>query len=200
MKKYLFIIVAVLPLFCFSCKHNTQEQKEEGELLTSKILYDVPIVNLQIGEDRTRNNPDWFWQNIPSPECEKFVADLFNNALNGKTQIYEYDMFGTYDTLVPISKKEAKDLLTDRYFEVEIPDIYVEEIGEYIPAHHDSVKLDEKIIRKLRFLEEWRIVDGKICKKVLAVAPVFTIRIPNLNPPEFDQVLFWMEPDEKLLK
>ena len=58
MMKRNFVLVLVLSLLALSsCKNEGGE--ERGDLVTRKILYDVPIVNLQL-EDRTEKDPNWF--------------------------------------------------------------------------------------------------------------------------------------------
>ena len=67
MKRY-FVIAVVLSLVVFSSCRKDGEVAS-GDIITKKILYDVPIVNLLL-EDRSENDPNWFWENLPYPSGE----------------------------------------------------------------------------------------------------------------------------------
>ena len=197
-----FVFVLVLSLVVLSsCKNEVNE--ERGDLLTRKILYDVPIVNLQL-EDRTEKDPNWFWENLPYPAGDEFTDKLFADARDCEIPIYYYDQVGDYEHLDRIPDKEVKNLFeNDMKVSLPVPDVYDEETASFIQRPNVEFQLDQTRILKLRFLEEWRFYDGMIEKKVLAVAPVFTIKIGGTDAQEgyeYNTVKFWFMADAKLLK
>jgi len=199
-KKFLYVLV--LSLIVFSACTN-KESEERGDLVTRKILYDVPIVNLLL-EDRTENDPNWFWENLPYPSGDKFIDKLFADARDCKIPIYYYDQEGDYEHLDRIPDKDVKKMFeNDMKVSLPVPDIYDEETASFIQRPNVEFQLDQTRILKLRFLEEWRMYDGMIEKKVLAVAPVFTINIGGTDAAEgysYNTVKFWFMADKKLLK
>lgn len=201
MNRY-FVLVVVLSLVVLSsCRRGGDEAS--GDVVTKKILYDVPIVNLQL-EDRTENDPNWFWENLPYPAGDKFIDDLFADARDCNIPIYYYDPEGSYDHLERIPDKEVKNLFENEMtVSLPVPDVFDETTNAYISRPNVEFKLDQTRILKLRFLEEWRMDDGMIVKKVLAVAPVFTINIGGTDAQEgyaYNTVKFWIMADAKLLK
>ena len=201
MKRY-FVFVALITLVALSaCKNEAGE--ERGDLVTRKIMYDVPIVNLQL-DDRTEKDPNWFWENLPYPAGDEFVDKLFADARDCEMPIYYYDPEGDYDHLDRIPDKEVKNLFeNDMKVSLPVPDVFDEATNAYISRPNVEFQLDQTRILKLRFLEEWRIDDGIITKKVLAVAPIFTINIGGTEAQEgyeYNTVKFWFMADKKLLK
>ena len=202
MKRY-FVFVALITLVALSaCKNEAGE--ERGDLVTRKIMYDVPIVNLQL-DDRTEKDPNWFWENLPYPAGDEFVDKLFADARDCNLPIYYYDPEGDYDHLDRIPDKEVKNLFeNDMKVSLPVPDVFDEATNAYISRPNVEFQLDQTRILKLRFLEEWRIDDdGIITKKVLAVAPIFTINIGGTEAQEgyeYNTVKFWFMADKKLLK
>ena len=210
MKKSFFAIASVvLCVVMFTSCNNKNEvngenvDNERGELVTKKILYDVPIVNLRL-QDRSVNDPNWFWENLPFPDGDKFVDKLFADARDCKMPIYEYDPEGDYEHLKRIPDNDVKKLFEkDMVVSIPVPDVLDEATGNFVSSPDLEFQLDQTKILKLRFLEEWRFVDGMIVKKVLAVAPVFTINITGFDDEdglEYNTVKFWVMADEKLLK
>ncbi len=200
MKNCFPLILILSLLFTASCKNN---EEPRGDVITKKIMYDVPIVNLDL-EDRTTNNPNWFWENMPYPDGDKYIDKLYEDARNGDIPVYYYDMEGDYEQLQKIPSKEVEKMFAEEMkVSLPIPDTYNEETGEYIQSPNIDFPLDAQHIHKLRFLEEWRNVDGAIQKKVLAVAPVFTINIAGTSVQDgytFNTVKFWIMADKSLLK
>ena len=200
--KKCFVFAIVLSLVAISSCRNGDEVVK-GEVLTKKILYDVPIVNLLL-EDRSENDPNWFWENLPYPSGDEFVDKLFAGARDCEIPIYYYDPEGDYEHLDRIPDKEVKNLFeNDMKVSLPVPDVYDEETASFIQRPNVEFKLDQTRILKLRFLEEWRMYDGMIEKKVLAVAPVFTINIGGTDAAEgyeYNTVKFWFMADKKLLK
>ena len=178
MKKTVFFILISILISCFACKQaekkdfylaDVLEKSADNTLIiTNKIMYDVSIYNDVIGADRSKNNPDWFWENLPEPDRENFVHNLMNDIKAHNLHIYRYDMTGTYDTL-----PEIPELQIDAFLDsCEIPRFgCANSDSEYDTIYME--KIDFQKIKKLRFLEEWYIKDGEFRKKVIAVAPVF---------------------------
>lgn len=197
----------LLPIFILciallsSCKDKSDGPK--GDLITKKILYDVPVVNLQL-EDRTVNNPNWFWENLPYPDGDGFIDKLYADARDGKIPLYYYDMEGDYEHLERIPKKDVERMFAEEMtVSLPVPDFYDETTNTFVQRPNVDFLLDAQHIHKLRFLEEWYDDDGMIVKKVLAVAPVFTINIVGNDAQEgyvYNTVKFWVMADEKLLK
>jgi hypothetical protein len=132
-------------------------------------MYDVVIVN-EIIIDRTKNSPDWFWENLPQPGADTFLKTLLEDAVSGKLKTYYYDMTGSYDTFDAIPSSELKTYMDDvMTYEFELVDTTVKRYK----TEQISIPLDYSKVKKLRFLEEWFIADGKFHKRVIAVAPYF---------------------------
>ena len=200
--KRCFVVALMLVLAVFaSCRKGGEDVG--GELITKKILYDVPIVNLQL-EDRSESDPNWFWENLPYPAGDKFIDRLFADARDCEMPIYYYDPEGDYEHLERIPDKEVKSLFeNDMKVSLPVPDVFDEMTNAYISRPNVEFKLDQTRILKLRFLEEWHFDNNMITKKVLAVAPVFTINIGGTDAAEgyeYNTVKFWFMADKKLLK
>ncbi len=167
---------------------QTSNQNAPGNklIITDKIMYDVPIVNEIIG-DRTKNSPDWFWENLPSPDGDEFIKNLFLDAVSGKLKTYYYDITGDYESFDEIPSTELKSYMDDVLtYEIEIIDTTVK---RFKPERVD-IHLDYRNIKKLRFLEEWYMQDGEFRKRVIAVAPYFTIEYPDMET--VHSVYFWI--------
>jgi hypothetical protein len=193
-------ILAIFPLFVFfvlflSCNNKSEksqialflgQENDSAVIITNKIMYDVPIVNLLIGNDRSKNNRDWFWENIPCPDCQNFTKGLLEDVKSGRLPIYEYDLVGTYDTLIEVPSSELDDFLESKLtYNYETYDTVKKKL---VPQ---SMVLDENNIKEIRFLEEWYIKDGEFHKKVVAFAPFFTINDPNFSQ-EQNTIFFWV--------
>ena len=196
------VFAVVLSLVVFSsCRKGGED--DGGEIVTKKILYDVPIVNLQL-EDRTESDPNWFWENLPYPAGDKFIDNLFADARDCNIPIYYYDPEGDYEHLERIPDSKVKNMFENEMtVSLPVPDVFDETTNAYVSRPNVDFKLDQTRILKLRFLEEWRFDDNMITKKVLAVAPVFTINIGGTDAQEgyaYNTVKFWIMADAKLLK
>ncbi|MCF0207444.1 MAG: hypothetical protein HUK15_08450 [Bacteroidales bacterium] len=200
MKRLYFILFALL-VGLVSCKKGDDEQL--GDVITTKIMYDVPIVNLRI-DSRTTDDPNWFWENLPYPDGDKYIDRLYADARDGKITLYFYDLLGDYEHLEKMSKSDVKKLFEEEMtVSLPVPDYYDEVEQKYVSRPNIDFPLDAQHIFKLRFLEQWYDNDGKIVKKVLAVAPVFTINVAPTDGQdgyEMNCVKFWMMADDKLLK
>jgi hypothetical protein len=185
-----------------SCK-SSSENKNENEtktskydysgdklVITDKIMYDVPIVNEIIG-DRSKNNPDWFWENLPTPGADDFIKTLLSDAMSGKLKTYYYDMTGNYESFDVIKDADLKTYMEDvMSYEFELVDTTVKRYKTEKIAIH----LDYRNVKKLRFLEEWFIAEGEFHKRVIAVAPYFVIEYPDMKT--VNAVYFWILLDE----
>jgi hypothetical protein len=195
------ILLLVLSL-AYSCKSGSEnknpEEKASGKydfkgdklVVTDKIMYDVPIVNDIIG-DRTKNSPDWFWENLPMPESDDFIKNLLSDAMSGKLKTYYYDMTGDYESFDEINPSDLKTYMDGvMTYEYEIVDTTVKRYKSEIV----NINIDYKNVKKLRFLEEWFVAEGKFYKRVIAVAPYFVIEYPGMQT--INAVYYWILVDE----
>ena len=199
--KNLILIIVVVFLSFNSCKETENDLKDEDavsvhlsddcELITEKILYDVCIVN-DLLIDRTKENPDWFWENLPEPYGDDFIKKLVEEVLSGERQAYYYDQTGDYENFEAIPIKKQKEYLKSQMLmDVE----YLDETGDEPEVKIANIQFGTEHVEKLRFLEEWYIDDDVFHKKVIAVAPFFTVIYPGLND-EFSTIFFWILLDE----
>ena len=202
MKKKLLFIMVALSVFCISCGKKSNVELN-GDVVTKKILYDVPVVNLRL-QDRTEKDPNWFWENLPYPSGDNFIDNLYADARDCNIPIYYYEPEGDYEHLDRISDKDVKSLFeNDMKVSLPVPDFYDEATDSYVSRPNLEFSLSQQNIMKLRFLEEWRFDNGMIQKKVLAVAPVFTIILDGSETQmayDYNTVKFWIMADESLLK
>ncbi len=191
------IIFFGLSIALYSCKNSTEksvinfeEIVGEDQCLTQKIMYDVQIVNEIIG-DRSKNNIDWFWENLPTPDSDEFVKNMLEEIEDGDLPIYHYDMTGTYDTFEQIGEAEVDDFLDEiMTYEFEAVDTTIKKYTTEII----EVPLDYRNVKKLRFLEEWYLSEDGFKKKVIAIAPYFVIEHPQTVP--VHAVYFWTMVDK----
>lgn len=206
MKNAIILISLVfITLLASSCSNKESEVVVNGKIITpsendyqgeklvvtNKIMYDVQVRNDLIG-DRSINNPDWFWENLPSPQDDEFLKDFLNDAIVGKLKTYYYDLNGDYSSFEEIPEAErAKYMEKCLNYEFEIVDTTV------LPNDVTKMKiqLDHTSIVKLRFLEEWYIAEGVFKKRVIAVAPYFSFLRPDNELITF--VFFWVLVDGK---
>ena len=172
----IFVISGIITLLiaCNSNNKNTENINEvkHDNVITTKIMYDVPIVNEIIG-DRSKDNIDsWYWENLPTPDGENFVKKLLNDAEKGKIKVYEYDLFSNYDTFPEIPQSEIKAFLKKG---LEYLRVTLDTTVNPAKIVEQKIPLDYKNVKKLRFLEEWYIEDQKLCKQVIAIAPLFYV-------------------------
>ncbi len=181
MKKRLLPLVflaGVIPvLLLFASCHPKKE-----EIITKKIQYDVSIKS---------PNPDYDWwiQNLVGPQREKLVKTILRGAVSGRFKVYDY----FYN---PLDKKAVSRILSDTI---------VLKIREPKPPYElkDSIvvtHIQVKDIRRLRFLEEWRINPKtmQFTKVIKGIAPVAR-RIDAEGNVRW-QPLFWIFPDPKTAK
>ncbi len=170
MKKITFLgVLAMLIIGIYSCT-STELEKKEKEVITQKIMYDVPIVNPNIisKEDFKR---DWFWKNIPESDLDRLLIKLYDNVISGETQAYVYDAIDTFDEFEKIPKENVKKYSEEEWFMYET--IQEEDADGNIIEIRIPTLIEKKQIEKLRFLEEWYYEGDEFCKRVIAVAPIF---------------------------
>jgi hypothetical protein len=181
LKTFVLIVLTVFFVLLSSCRKGAEK------LITKKIMYDVMIVNDIIG-DRSISNPDWFWENLPAPEGDKFIEELLNDVINGKRDIAYFDPLGSYDNFDVISIADCADFINKSmlytYNEVDT-------IANPRQIAERQLKLNAQNIKYLRFLEEWHTVDNKFHKRVIAIAPIFLIQTSTMDKP-FKQIHFWI--------
>ncbi|NOX87086.1 MAG: hypothetical protein GXO86_14190, partial [Chlorobi bacterium] len=157
-------------------------QQKKGDIIASKIQYDVNIVSPD-------TDYDWWIQNLPGPQREKLVNLIIEGAKSGKFQAYDY--FNN-----PISKEEVAGILSDTtFFSV------VDENPPY--EEHDTLvvyNIKRADVMRIRFLEEWAIDPNtlKIEKRVLGIAPI--ARRYDAMGIERWQPLFWIYTDKDYAK
>ncbi|MBN2777802.1 MAG: hypothetical protein JXR36_09170 [Bacteroidales bacterium] len=200
--RYISFLITIFAVFlAISCNNNEAGKTTENEtetnqsvieytgeklVITDKIMYDVQIVNDVIG-DRSKNSPDWFWENLPTPESDDFIKSLLTDALSGKLKTYYYDMTGDYESFDEILPADLQSYMDEiMTYEFEVIDTTVK---RYKPEKVE-IQLTHKHVKKLRFLEEWFLADGVFHKRIIAVAPYFTIEYPGLEP--INAVYFWV--------
>jgi hypothetical protein len=112
---------------------------------------------------------------------------LLTDALSGKLKTYYYDMTGDYESFDEILPADLQSYMDEiMTYEFEVIDTTVK---RYKPEKVE-IQLTHKHVKKLRFLEEWFIADGVFHKRIIAVAPYFTIDYPGLEP--INAVYFWI--------
>lgn len=190
MKRYsLNIIVTMIAVLLISSCSDKKETTEidDKEMITEKIMYDVQVVN-DLLPIRTRESPDWFWENLPEPGGDEFVLDFVEQVLEGKLQAYYYDPVGDYENFEPIPLREQKEFLKNEMkMEVE----YLDESMDEPEIKVAKIQFGPENVNKIRFLEEWYMVDGVFHKEVIAIAPYFTVIYPGRNIP-YSTVFFWV--------
>ncbi|HNQ67422.1 MAG TPA: hypothetical protein PKN32_03520 [Bacteroidales bacterium] len=178
------IFVAFATTF-ISCGGNKESAKE---IITKKIMYDVSIVNedLVTQEDFER---DWFWLNIPDVDLEKLRIKLFDDVKSGKIKSYYYDVLGDYEKFELIPNESLVNLFEKEWYVFEYIDVKKEE-SEEVKKVANKVPIAKDQIIALRFLEEWYYENDEFCKRVIAVAPVFTYEVPGQS--KGINVLYWV--------
>lgn len=180
-------VVSVLVFVMFSCTSTDSETKEK-EIITKKIMYDVPIVNPDIITEEDYKN-DWFWQNIPESDLDRLITKIYDKVLSGETQAYVYDVIGSFDEFEKIPKEDA-----EKYFEenmVMYATILEEDADGNIIEINFLTPIERKQLEKIRFLEEWYYEGDEFCKRVVAVAPIFVSR--DSEGQENINIIYWVD-------
>jgi len=186
MRKIAFLGMLVMIIIgTYSCT-STESETKEKEVITKKIMYDVPIINANIitEEDFER---DWFWKNIPESDLDRLLTKIYDKVIAGETQAYLYDPTGNYEDFEKIPKKDFVKYFEDKWFIYETIQEIDEKTGNIIDISIPT-PLEKNQIKQLRFLEEWYYEDDEFCKRVIAVAPIFVIdETLNIN------ILYWVD-------
>ncbi len=174
---FIFLAGIIPALLLFSSCHTKNE-----EIITKKIQYDVNIKS-------PNPNYDWWIQNLVGPQREKLVETILHGAVSGKFKVYDY-------FYQPLSKQAVARILTDTV---------AVKVREPVPpyAMKDTLIIRHigiKDIRRLRFMEEWRInrETMQFSKTVKGIAPV--ARRLDAEGNVRWQPLFWIFPDPKTVK
>lgn len=194
----ILILISIIGLLV-SCNHKKETDKvkvanyeyDSGDkiLITNKIMYDVPIVNENIAS-RDTTDPDWFWENLPTPDANIFIKTLLEDVSTGKLKSYYYQPTGDYESFEEI-KEEDLDAFIEKIskFEIEVVDTVNSKAGKII-TKKETVDVNYKNVKKLRFLEEWYLSNGEFKKRVIAIAPFFYIEHPQIDC--FKTIYFWI--------
>ncbi|MDD4149305.1 MAG: hypothetical protein PHE33_04695 [Bacteroidales bacterium] len=186
MRKIAFLgMLVMLIIGTYSCT-STESEPKEKEVITKKIMYDVPIINANIitEEDFER---DWFWKNIPESDLDRLLTKIYDKVISGETQACLYDPTGNYEDFEKIPKKDFVKYFEDKWFIYETIQEIDDKTGNIIDISIPT-PLEKNQIKQLRFLEEWYYEDDEFCKRVIAVAPIFvTEESLNIN------ILYWVD-------
>ena len=176
MKKISFGLLILSLLLIYSCQQNP------GEVITTKIQYDVNIVSPD-------PDYDWWIQNLPGPQRERLVDMIIDGAKSGKFQSYDY--FNN-----PISSAEVRMILSDTSFLTLVDEDPPYEARDTIVVYN----IRKEDVLRIRFLEEWSMDPESLQmnKKVLGLAPV--ARRIDLMGMERWQPLFWIYVDQDFIK
>lgn len=190
-KSNLFYVILLVVICLTSCNdQNSKRRNSETEnlkLVTNKIMYDVTVIN-EVLSDRSKKNPDWFWENLPSPDGDKFIYMMIQDVIDGNTQAYYFDSMDDYENFQPIPLDKQKEYLRDKMqMEVEYLDFEEDEVQ----IKKANIKFGPEHVKKLRFLEEWYVLDGVFYKEVIAVAPYFVVTYPGIDE-KYSTIFFWM--------
>lgn len=175
MKNILLFTISVI-LFFVGC------QQQDKEIITEKIQYDVNIKSPD-------PDYDWWIQNLPGPQREKFVNQIIDGAMSGKYKAFDY-----YNH--QISATDVKMIMSDT--------ISYTLMDEEPPYDVKDTMVISNILRedviRIRFLEEWRMDPNtlQVEKKVLGIAPI--ARRSDLMGMERWQPLFWIYTDKKFIE
>lgn len=179
MKKAILFVAGLALALLFT--HCTEEkQVDERTLITKKIQYDVPIVNLD-------PNYDWWIKNIAGADREELINNIFDKVLAGEIQAYDY-------FLEPLSRKGVESMLVDTLMQTLMRS--VEPYEEY-----DTMiitRIEPGHVTMLRFLEEWKYDESslQIDKKVFGISPVLEVEVDGQR---LTRPLFWIFTDEELI-
>ena len=178
MKTKLNFLHAVLILLVFLSMYSCSDRKAKTEILTSKIQYDVPVIN---------NDPqlDWWINNIEGSRREPFLKRIMEAAEKGNVKIYDY--FNQ-----PMTADQVKSLGTDTIYQTLMRAVPPYE--EYDTMIVKSISYQD--ISKIRFLEvwTWNPETLEMDKEIVAIGPVIE---KEFGGEKFNQLLYWISLDEQ---
>jgi hypothetical protein len=174
MKNPLFVLVLLSITFAIlsGCSDG-----EKGDVLATKIQYDVPIYS----EDPQL---DWWVNNLEGSKRDPFTKRLMDAVESGEVRVYDY--FSD-----PLSVEEILAMKFDTVFQT-----LRRNVAPY--DEYDTViyyELTYRDITKIRFLEEWRWDPESLEmeKRVLGIAPVTMIVYEGQ---EYNRPLYWIYLEE----
>jgi hypothetical protein len=171
--KHFLIIIALTVSVLTSCQGQTGKK----EILTTKIQYDVPIIN---GDPQM----DWWVNNIEGSIRDPFTQRILKAALDGEVKVFDYYFY-------PLSPNEIVANSSDTVYQtLRRTNPPYEEFDTMIVR-----TIDYQDIVKIRFLEEWTWEPNtlEIDKKVIALGPVIQRQIGG---EAFNQLLYWIYLDK----
>ncbi len=189
MKKNTFLGVLVVCILSIASCSNAETETKEKEVITKKIMYDVPIVNPELVSEEDLER-DWFWGNIPESDLDKLLTKIYDNVKSGKTQSYAYDAISDYEDFEPIPKEEIGRYFEEEWFVWEYVELNESETNETVTIPIE-IPLEKSQIKQLRFLEEWYYEGDEFCKRVIAVAPIFVYT--DSNGYDGINILYWVD-------
>lgn len=174
-KLQLFSVLLPIILMVVACS------ADRGEIITERIVYDVPLKNADPGAD-------WWENGLPGPYRDKLINRMMDDAIAGKVAVFS-----------GIGKKLTAD---------EIKNLGTETIKTsfqraYPPYDsYDTTiiqQFDVRDISRIRFLEEWYYDNGNhlIDKKILGMAPMLESYDPEGKLRGYE-ALFWVYRDGKV--
>ncbi len=171
------IFTIALSIGLIASLSSCSDKSLSGEVLASKIQYDVPVNN---------NDPqlDWWINNLEGSKRDPFLKRIMEAAENGDVKVYDY--FNK-----PMTPDQVKSVGTDTVYQTLMRSLPPYE--EYDTMIVTSITYRD--ITKIRFMEEWRWSPGSldIQKKVVAIGPVVQ---KELSGEVYNQLLFWISLDE----
>jgi hypothetical protein len=152
--------------------------QDKKEVIAERIQYDVNIKSPD-------PEYDWWIQNLPGPQRERFVDLLIDRVVMGKLSAYDY-------FYSPLTTEEVASILSDTtYYTI------IDEDPPYTERDTISVyTINKEDVQRVRFLEEWKVdpVSLDTEKKVLGLAPI--AKRYDASGVERWQPLFWIILDE----
>lgn len=156
--------------------------QDKKEIIAERIQYDVNIKSPD-------PDYDWWIQNLPGPQRERFVDLLIDEVVAGKLNVYDY-------FYSPLTVQEVASILSDTTFYT-----IIDEDPPYSERDTMSVyTITKEDIQRVRFLEQWLVDPNSLSteKKVLGLAPIAKRYDSNGN--ERWQPLFWIIVDKDFEK
>jgi hypothetical protein len=155
--------------------------RQEKEVLTTKIQYDVPVVS---------DNPqlDWWINNIEGSKREPFLKRILEAAEKGQVKVYDY----------------FKKPMTTLQLQAQCIDTVYQTLLRTYPPYEEYdtmtiIPVEYRDIVKIRFLEEWTWEPAKvnIQKRVIGLGPVIQRKVAGET---FNQLLFWIYFDDEFIE
>ena len=163
------VLMALMVMTFASC----QGQPAKKEILTTKIQYDVPIIN---GDPQM----DWWINNIEGSKRDPLTQRILQAAIKGEVKVFDYYFY-------PLSPDEILANSSDTvYYTLQRSTPPYDEYDTMIVRN-----IDYQDIVKIRFLEEWYWEPNTLNsdKKVVALGPVIQRQIAGES---FNQLLYWV--------